>query len=167
MLIKWGPSRIIQHCLLYHNVLIFVGFFFKIGKFKLTDNRAKTSKTWCVLWIVLQKISCHETNCNAANSKPHAKPQSRILSHTCRPWHEHTAVCGCVLGLDLGSVPGNRGKRDGGKREGESLILHLVHVVGGRQLTFSADTLGWATTAKWGPFQRTTWNGPHALKLFN
>lgn len=42
--------------------------------------------------------------------------------------------------------------RRGGGRQGarERLILHFVHVVRGRQLTFSADTLGWVTTAKWG-----------------
>lgn len=39
-------------------------------------------------------------------------------------------------------------ERKGGEGVRESLILHFVHVVGGRQLTFSADTLGWVTTAE-------------------
>lgn len=54
-----------------------------------------------------------------------------------------------------------------GEGEGGALILHFVHVVGGRQLTFSADTLGWAGAARRGPFHGTTSNGPRALKLFN
>lgn len=54
-----------------------------------------------------------------------------------------------VLGLGLASVLKKRRKmlREGreereGVSEGESLILHFVHAVSGRQLTFSVDTLG-------------------------
>ena len=78
-------------------------------------------------------------------------------THTHTHTHTHTqtqlSVDVCGLGLGLRSALERRrkmGKTLGERKRGEreSLILHFLHVVSGRQLTFSADALGWVTTAK-------------------
>lgn len=72
-------------------------------------------------------------------NQPASSPDLNTHTHT-------TAVSGCVFGLGLGSVLKKRRKIGVGWG---CLILHFVHVVGGRQPTFSVgDTLDWATTAK-------------------
>lgn len=85
------------------------------------------------------------------------------------PTHtQHPAVCGCVCAWIRPGISAWEKKKDAEGRKGgwgESLILHFVHVVSGRQLTFSADTLGWVTTMKWGPFQRTTWKSAMCFKV--
>lgn len=48
------------------------------------------------------------------------------------------------------------GKREEEEEKRERLILHFLHAPGGRQLTFTADMLGWVTAFKLRPFQRTT-----------
>lgn len=63
-----------------------------------------------------------------------------------------------------GDSEAGRGSR---AEKGEKLVLHFLHVPHSRQLTFSTATLGWITTLKLRPFQRSTWNSHSALKLFN
>lgn len=102
---------------------------------------------------------------------PRLTPRNILKSHF---WqiHCHVSITSVLNNVMIscewlawdGDSKAGKGNR---AEKGENLVLHFLHVPHSRQLTFSTATLGWITTLKLRPFQRSTWNSHSTFKLFN